>query len=201
MSAWVRVIAHFTASEEYKSGSFSLDEPLSQISKASGLNKSYVGFETEDPTVLFWVNDWTSKDAHAAFLQQPDYSAIADKSRAAFATQPTVNFVQFDDAKGPLGAPITEFVTFTLKEGKTIEQLEPLVQELHQKLAGAPKFHGDSWAVIIDKPNVYHGILGWDTVEAHWDAVKEGAPKEVIDRIRQLADLWLVHAALKPFSA
>ena len=56
-------------------------------------------------------------------------------------------------------------MTFTLKEGNTIDQLEPLVQELHRLLAGTPKFHGDSWAPIIGKPNVYYGILGWDTVE------------------------------------
>lgn len=108
-------------------------------------------------------------------------------------------------------------MTFTLKEGKTIAQLEPLVQELHKKLAGTPKFHGDSWAQIIGKPNVYHGILGWDTVEvsscgrlllpihnivlqAHWNAVSDGPLKEVIDRVRLVADLWLVHAALKPFA-
>ncbi|KAF9221020.1 hypothetical protein BS17DRAFT_786378 [Gyrodon lividus] len=197
----VAEIAYFTASEDYKSGSASLDGPLSQISKVTGLNKSYVGYETEDTTVLFWVNDWTSKDAHEAFTKQVEYSDVVAASRPVFASQPTVNFVEFEDTKGALGAPVTEFVTMTLKEGKTMAELEPLVQELHQKLAGTPKFHGDSWSVIIDKPNVYHGILGWDTVKAHWDAVSDGPRKEVIDRIKQLADLWLVHAVLKPFSA
>ena len=38
-------------------------------------------------------------------------------------------------------------------------------------------------------------------LQAHWDAVSDGPLKEVIDRVKQIADLWLVHAALKPFSA
>ncbi|KIK92740.1 hypothetical protein PAXRUDRAFT_556615 [Paxillus rubicundulus Ve08.2h10] len=191
-------IIHFTASEGYKSGSASL--PLSRMSKLAGLNKSYIGYQTEDPTVLFWVIDWDSKEAHEAFTKLDGYPDMVDACRPVMASRPTANLVQFEDAKGALEAPITEFVTFTLHEGKTMTDLEPLVKELHQKLAGAPKFHGDSWAVVIDKPNVYHGILGWDTVEAHWDAVKDGPRKEVIDRIKQVADLWLVHAALKPFS-
>lgn len=76
------------------------------------------------------------------------------------------NYIEFEDTEGALGAPITEFVTFALKEGNTMAQLEPLVQEIHQKLVGTSKFHGDSWAPIIGKPNVYHGILGWDSVQA-----------------------------------
>ncbi|KAF8835641.1 hypothetical protein BDN67DRAFT_937727 [Paxillus ammoniavirescens] len=194
----VAEIIHFTASEGYNSGSASL--PLSRMSKLDGLNKSYIGYQTEDPTVLFWVMDWASKEAHEAFTKLDEYPSLVDASRPVMASQPRANFVKFEETKGALGAPITEFVTFTLKEGKTMTDLEPLVKELHQKLAGAPKFHGDSWSVVIDKPNVYHGILGWDTVEAHWDAVKDGPCKEVIDRIKQVADLWLVHAALKPFS-
>lgn len=118
------------------------------------------------------IVDWVTKDAHDAFTKTTDYAEIEALSRPAFGSKPTVNYVEFEDTKGPLGAPITEFVTFTLKEGNTIAQLEPLVQELHQKLRGTPQFHGDSWAPVIGKPNVYHGILGWDTVQAsvHLDA-------------------------------
>ena len=111
------------------------------------------------------VPDWVTKDAHDAFTKTADYTEVQAASRPAFGSEPTVNYVEFEDAKDALGAPITEFVTFTLKEGKNVAQLEFLVRELHQKFVGTPKFHGDSWAPIIGKPNVYHGILGWDTVK------------------------------------
>ncbi|KAF9237357.1 hypothetical protein BU15DRAFT_88799 [Melanogaster broomeanus] len=191
-------IAYLTVFDNFRSLSSSLPGPLSQMRNVPGL-KSYVGHETEDPSVLFWVNDWASKDASDAFLKHARYPALVAAARPAFGSEPEINFVNFEDTKA-LGAPITEFVTFTLKEGKTMAELEPLVQELHKKLAGTPKFYGDSWAVVVDKPNVYHGILGWETVEAHWVAVGEGPLKEVIDRVKELADLWLVHAALEPFS-
>ncbi|KAF9242540.1 hypothetical protein BU15DRAFT_72659 [Melanogaster broomeanus] len=191
-------ITYFPVSENFKSLSSSFHEPLSQMRNVPGL-KSYVGHETEDPSVLFWVNDWASKGANEAFLNHPEYPALAAATRPSFAAQPTRNYVNFDDTKA-LRAPITEFVTCTLKEGKTMAELELLLQELHQKLGGTPGFYGDSWAVVTGKPNVYHGILGWETVEAHWVAVGEGPLKEVIDRVKELADLWLVHAALKSFS-
>ncbi|KAG6377090.1 hypothetical protein JVT61DRAFT_1141 [Boletus reticuloceps] len=196
----VAQIVHFTASKGYKSGSVSLDGPLAEVKKANGLKQSYVGYETEDDTVVFWVNDWVSKDACDAFTKQADYPRIEAGSRPAFGSEPTTNYVEFEDTKGGLGAPITEFVTFTLKEGKSMAELEPLVQKLHELLQGTPRFHGDSWALIIDKPNAYHGILGWDTVQAHWDAVSSGPLKEVIDRVKLIAEVWLVHAELKPFS-
>ncbi|KAF9237354.1 hypothetical protein BU15DRAFT_76070 [Melanogaster broomeanus] len=129
----------------------------------------------------------------------PEYPALVAAARPAFGSELEINFANFADTKA-LDAPITEFVTFTLKEGKTMAELELLIQELHQKLAGTPKFYGDSWAVNIDKPNVYHGIVGWETIEAHWAAAGEGPLKEVIDRVKELVDLWLVHAALQPFS-
>ena len=37
--------------------------------------------------------------------------------------------------------------------------------------------------------------------QAHWDAVSGGPLKEVIDQVKLIADLWLVHAALKRCSA
>lgn len=119
-----------------------------------------------------YVVDWDTKDARDAFAETADHANMAVASRHAFGSKPTVNYVEFEDTKGALGAPITEFVTFTLKEGNTIDQLELLVQELHKLLPGTPKFHGDSWAPIIGEPNVYHGILGWDSVQVsvHSDA-------------------------------
>ncbi|KAF9236686.1 hypothetical protein BU15DRAFT_76782 [Melanogaster broomeanus] len=191
-------ITYLTVSENFKSLSSSFPGPLSQMRNVPGL-KSYVGHETEDPSVLFWVNDWASKEASDAFNKHPEYPALVAAARPAFGSELEINFANFADTKA-LDAPITEFVTFTLKEGKTMAELELLIQELHQKLAGTPKFYGDSWAVNIDKPNVYHGIVGWETIEAHWAAAGEGPLKEVIDRVKELVDLWLVHAALQPFS-
>lgn len=73
--------------------------------------------------------------------------------------------VEFDSVVKRLRAPITEFVTFTLKEGNTMDELGALTTELHDKLVGSEKFYGSSWSPVINVPNTYHGILGWDTVQ------------------------------------
>lgn len=107
--------------------------------------------------------EWVSKKARDEFAEQPIHKELEDAVRPAFDSEPlAANYVEFEDTKA-LGAPITEFVTFALKEGESITELKSLVEKIHQELAGTPKFHGDSWGPIIGKPNVYHGILGWDT--------------------------------------
>ncbi|KAI6027382.1 hypothetical protein BKA83DRAFT_4228205 [Pisolithus microcarpus] len=193
-------ILHFTVSEELKSGQANLDEVRKLLSKAEGLNQSYFGLETEDPSVLFIVNDWKSKDAHAKFLDSPEGAAFEPALLPLSASPFVHRFAQFDESESRLTAPITEFVTCTLEEGNTMDELEPLVQDLHEKLKGSKMFHGSSWAPDANRANMYHGILGWDTVEAHWDAVKDGPPKAVIDEMKKLAELWLVHAALQPLT-
>lgn len=46
-----------------------------------------------------------------------------------------------------------------------MDALQPLVKQLQAKLQGTPKFYGSSWAPVIDKPNVIHGVLGWESVQ------------------------------------
>lgn len=80
-----------------------------------------------------------------------------------------------------------------------MDALQPLVDQLEAKLQGTPNFYGSSWAPVVDKPNVVHGVLGWESVQAHWDAVSSGPLKEIIDEVKKIADLWLVHAILTPY--
>jgi hypothetical protein len=46
-----------------------------------------------------------------------------------------------------------------------MDKLEPFVNQLQNGLIGTQKFYGSSWAPVIDKPNVYHGVLGWESVQ------------------------------------
>jgi len=73
--------------------------------------------------------------------------------------------VQFDGVEKKLRASITEFVTFTLKEGNTMDELGDFTSQLREKLEGSESFYGSSWAPVLNVPNTYHGILGWDTVQ------------------------------------
>ncbi|KAG1716058.1 hypothetical protein ID866_1084 [Astraeus odoratus] len=191
MSSYIEIL-HFTVCEGFEPVPVN-DELRKLLSKAEGLNGQVA-------SLLFVVIDFASKDAHARFLASPDGFAF-EQALTALSASPFVRYcAEFEEAESRLNAPITEFVTFTLKEDNRMDQLEPLVHELQEKLLRSKMFYGSSWAPIANRPNMYNGLLGWITVEAHWDAVKDGPPKEVIDRIKQIADLWLVHAALKPLT-
>ncbi|KAG1906684.1 uncharacterized protein F5891DRAFT_1003389 [Suillus fuscotomentosus] len=198
----VTQIMYFKTSSSYLQDPSRLISELatkSAADKIEGLSKAYLGFETEDPTNAFWVFEWTSKSAHDTYHQTDTFKATQAAARQVFASRPTHTFAGFSNASRIFSAPATEFVTFTLKKDASMDALQPLVQQLQAKLQGTPKFYGSSWAPVVDKPNVIHGVLGWESVQAHWDAVSSGPLKEIIDEVKKIADLWLVHAILTPY--
>ncbi|KAG2102222.1 uncharacterized protein F5147DRAFT_707691 [Suillus discolor] len=202
--ASVTQIMYFKTSSSYLQDPSRLISELatkSAADKIEGLSKGYLGFETEDPTNAFWVFEWTSKSAHDTYHQTDTFKATQAAARQVFASRPTHTFAEFSNASQIFSAPATEFVTFTLKEGASMDALQPLVEQLEAKLQGTPKFYGSSWAPVLDKPNVVHGVLGWESVQAHWDAVSSGPLKEIIDEVKKIADLWLVHAILTQYKA
>ncbi|KAG1822793.1 uncharacterized protein BJ212DRAFT_1330386 [Suillus subaureus] len=199
----VTQIMYFKTSSSYLQDPARLISELattSSVDKIEGFSKAYLGFETEDPSNAFWVFEWTSKSAHDTYHQTDTFKATQSASRQVFASRPTHTFAGFSNTSQIFSAPVTEFVTFTLKEGVSMNALEPLVQQLQAKLQGTPKFYGSSWAPVVDKPNVVHGVLGWESVQAHWDAVSSGPLKEIIDKVKKVADLWLVHAVLTRYN-
>ncbi|KAG2361521.1 hypothetical protein BDR07DRAFT_1358845 [Suillus spraguei] len=195
----VTQIMYFKTSSSYLQDPSRLISELattSSVGKIEGLSKAYLGFETEDPSNAFWIFEWTSKSAHDTYHQTDTFKATQAAARQVFASKPTHTFVEFSNASQIFSAPVTEFVTFTLKKGASMDTLQPLVKRLQDKLPGTPKFHGSSWAPVVDKAETIHGVLGWDSVQAHWDAVSSGPLKDTIDEVKEVADLWLVHAIL-----
>jgi quinol monooxygenase YgiN len=194
-------IMYFKASPSYIKDPSPMIAELTATSSGEtleGLLKAYIGFETEDPNNAFWVFEWVSQDAHNVHRGTDSFKATqAIATRQVFASKPISMAVNFSDTSRIFSAPVTEFVTFTLKEGVSMDQLQPLVTQLEAQLEGTPNFYGSSWAPVNEKPNVIHGVLGWESVEAHWEAVSSGPLKETIDKVKEVADLWLVHAILK----
>ncbi|KAG2102223.1 uncharacterized protein F5147DRAFT_292298 [Suillus discolor] len=197
----VTKIMHFKTSSSY------LEDPSRLISeltttcsagKIDGFSKAYLGFEVEDPTNAFWVFEWESLAAHDAYRQTETFKAIQATAQKIYTGQPKHVFVNFSDTSRIFSAPVTELVTSTLKEGVSMDKLEPLVTQFQAKLEGTPNFYGSSWAPVIDKPNVMYGVLGWESVQAHRDTVSSGPLKEIIDQVKEVADIWLVHAILAP---
>ncbi|KAG2361524.1 hypothetical protein BDR07DRAFT_1485799 [Suillus spraguei] len=176
----VTEIMHFKTTSSY------LQDPSRWISELAtqspenikGFSKAYLGFETEDPNIAFW---WASLSAHDTYRQTDTFKATQAVAQQIFADTPTHAFVNFSDTSRIFSAPVTEFVISTLKEG-----------------ARTPKFYGSSWATVVDKPNIIYGVLGW---RAHWDAVSLDPLKKIIDEVKEVADIWLVHAKLTQYNA
>ncbi|KAI6099558.1 hypothetical protein EDD16DRAFT_1657879 [Pisolithus croceorrhizus] len=201
MSKYTEIL-HFTVVEDLKAGTVTLDGIRDLLFKAEGLKRSYAGPTIEDPAVLYIINEWASKDAYAAFLNSPSGTAY-EPALQVLSGSPLIRFfVEFDEDESALSAPIVEYATFTLKEDDTAERLKALLHELIDefKAAKTSKYYGSGWGEVLDKPNVYQSILGWDSIEAHQYAVQQLPAREIIGKImeQQFASLEVVHLALKP---
>jgi hypothetical protein len=64
-----------------------------------------------------------------------------------------------------LSAPVTEFVTVTIKPGHTVAELQTIVPNLARELKKSIGCHGSSWGPSVEKPDVvFFGVVGWDSV-------------------------------------
>ncbi|KAG1751158.1 hypothetical protein EDB19DRAFT_1675688, partial [Suillus lakei] len=143
---------------------------------------------------------WASKPIHDTYRQSGSFRAAQVASRQVFASRPTHAFVGFSDTSRIFSAPVTEFVTFTFKRGVSMDAVQPLVKKLQAKLQGTPKFYGSTRAPVLAKPNVGSRRVGMGECEGTLGCCKLGSLKEIIDEVKKIADLWLVHAILTRYN-
>lgn len=97
---------------------------------------------------------------------------------------PTITF-------GPLSAPLTEMavVTPTLSEGKTQADLKPAVEALVSALTSAQKAGGIGivdtpiWGTLVENPEVYVVLVGWESAEVSQTVLSLLVPKYCLLRL------------------
>lgn len=199
-SAPVPEIAWFTSSEAYQKDASIANTSLALVGSAEGMRGTYRGPYVEEPTTEVWINVWESLDAHLAFRKSPSYPELVEGVKVFFASKPEMVHANLTTpCERALSAPATEIAFITLQEGSTKEELDPLVVTLEAELAKAPGSHGSSWGWSVEKEGVYVGVVGWDSVAAHIDAVKAAPLDTVIQQIKKIANVALKHAHLAKF--
>ncbi|KAJ7016659.1 hypothetical protein C8F04DRAFT_503802 [Mycena alexandri] len=186
------------------SGDFSSPElfkaPLEAIKTADGHISSFYGVQVEDVKKGYFISVWESYEHHQKLTQQASYKNIIEVLKPAAAggfERDHINVAV--DPNTALTSPAVEVVAFTLKEGSAAEQLTPLFEELGKGLDAAVGSHAPCvWGQSIEDKSKFLLVVGWDTVEAHWEAVKEGTSlHKTIQQIAALADLSIGHTHAK----
>ncbi|KAF7314377.1 hypothetical protein MKEN_00910400 [Mycena kentingensis (nom. inval.)] len=195
-------IAQFPISEAFTKTPEVFKAPLDVIKTAEGHISSFYGLQVEDKAYGYFISVWESYEHHMKLVAEPSYKSLIEVLRPATADTSKFARHHIEPTKDPLqalGAPATERVIFTLKEGAEPEQLGLLLEELGAGLDAAAGAHPPCvWGQSREDKTKFLLLVGWDTVEAHWEAVKEGtALHATVLKIAAISELVIGHAPLK----
>ncbi|KAJ7505226.1 hypothetical protein B0H11DRAFT_2272779 [Mycena galericulata] len=193
-------IATFPVSEAFTSKPEIFEAPLTVISTADGHISSFYGAQVEDPKIGYFVSVWESYEHHQKLISDPNYASLVEGLKPAAAGKFERNHINVNgDVNTALSSPAVEFVVFTLKAEGSTDKFVSLMGDLAKGLDTSAGEHPPcAWGQSVEENNRYLLIVGWDTVAAHWEAVKEGtALHKVIGAILEHADLTIGHAHIK----
>ncbi|KAF7288539.1 hypothetical protein HMN09_01382900 [Mycena chlorophos] len=207
-------VAQFPVSSDFQAAPQKFASSLDIIKTADGHIRfaplSYYGVQVEDEKNAYFISGdncrctvWESYEHHAKLIAEPSYKTLIESLRPATADSTKFSRHHIDistDALTALSSPATEIVVFTLKNGAgDADAMAPLMEELKAGLDAAvgahpPCFFGQG----REEKNKFVLVVGWDTVAAHWEAVKEGTSLHAtVQKIAAIADIGIGHSLLK----
>ncbi|KAF9565779.1 hypothetical protein CPC08DRAFT_747796 [Agrocybe pediades] len=194
-------VATWTASKSYLENPAEVLKPVSEFFKKTGGWESFhYGVTEEDGTTFFLLLGWESLDAHKALIAAPGYPQSTGLMAAMDLTEPlSMNHIEFNrDYLSALTAPVTEIVLLTLNEGKTKEDLNRVFDSLAAKVDEVnSKYEPCAWGQSLEAPDKFYLIIGWDSVQAHEDAVKDESFHPVLTELQATANLKILHTKLQ----
>ncbi|KAJ6568821.1 hypothetical protein B0H19DRAFT_1256529 [Mycena capillaripes] len=190
----------FNVSDAFSSDSNIFKTPLDLVKTVPGHLASYHGLQIDDGKTGYFYSVWESASPYNEFVKSPAHSEFLDALKPAASGQLERHYVEVDTAKPhvPLAAPVTETVLFTLKDGVQPADTFDLYGKLARGLDAAAGAHPPCyWAPSENSKTHILVHVGWDTVDAHWTAVKEGTELHaVIQDLLKVADFHLGHVSL-----
>ncbi|KAH9843027.1 uncharacterized protein C8Q71DRAFT_735609 [Rhodofomes roseus] len=171
-----------------------------------GLIKIYYGLQTEDPTKVHVYPVWENLQDHLNLQADPVQHAILGKHCKQFmGGAPEVIHIQpLAEPYKALEAPATELAYITVNAGVSKETLETKLDELAKAVNALPESYGAIsavWGPTVEKADTLGLIIGWTSVEAHWNTVKT-VPEAIqqLKDIREIATISLTHQLLAPYN-
>ncbi|KJA29607.1 hypothetical protein HYPSUDRAFT_31544 [Hypholoma sublateritium FD-334 SS-4] len=180
----------FKPTEEPKA-SPALQSFFSSLKQYKGIIGAWHGVQVEDPTqyhlLVFWESfshvQEASKDLYYPSL--PTGLPAMDSSLQ----RKLLNINEYPESA--LAAPITDITYMFLKENKTYEEdLQPILVRFTELASGAK---GAYWGQSLDEAGVSIIMIGWDSVQEHYDAGKIPAYKELNDAAIPVVTFALKH--------
>ncbi|KAF8073751.1 hypothetical protein FPV67DRAFT_763649 [Lyophyllum atratum] len=195
-------IARFPASDEFVTDPLILEDALETLINTEGVISPHYGLQTEDGRTGYLVVIWKTYEHHMNLMRQPSYPGLIACLTRARSGPLDLQHVDFDNDIAPaLEAPATEFAFMTPKPGASIDDFKAKLKVLGDTMTkegvcrvplglGESTEHKGTWVMVI----------GWDSVQAHKDAVSKGPYPELIKSLQELAYIDLKHANLVKYT-
>ncbi|KAF6747881.1 hypothetical protein DFP72DRAFT_587873 [Ephemerocybe angulata] len=193
-------ITSFEASEALLVNPSLFSMVLDIVSTAEGFISAYGGLQVEDKKTAYLSLTWESMECYKRAVANPRYPEMATKLSAAIVGNPDTldyNFVEFRKDHTPsFDAPVTELCTMQLREGRKAEELEAVLEPMHNVIAAArfsgfhpPPTYGD----FVGKSGLFLVTSGWDSAKDH-PAARNNTTKPWVDKIHETVEVVsLVH--------
>ncbi|KAG6899231.1 hypothetical protein C0993_012102 [Termitomyces sp. T159_Od127] len=194
-------IVRFPGSDEFVADNLVFKDCLSKLVKSEGCIGVYYGIQIEDNRSGYLFVIWETYDHHMKFTKHESYpAAIASLARAQ-AGPMDVQHVDFDeDAAIALGAPVTEVVTLEPKSAADKEARSLSVTKLKEKMILQESCHSFTTGESREKKGTNFVLVGWDSVQAHYDVVEGGVFPEMIKNLHMVNEIELKHTKLTKYT-
>ncbi|KAF8158085.1 hypothetical protein B0H34DRAFT_440813 [Crassisporium funariophilum] len=193
-------LVNFLASEALLANNDLTAEPMKAFGKVEGCLSVHFGPQVEDKKTAYMMVAWETLEHHIAFTKSAVYPELMKALGPAVGGPLDVKHVHYnEDTTNALQAAVTEITTVKLKEGKSFEgDLKPIIDVISEK---APLAKGGNPPVAfgeyVETPGVYSMLIGWDSLEAHGEVVKQEPFAKLIPNLFATGDLTICHVVFK----
>ncbi|TFK40846.1 hypothetical protein BDQ12DRAFT_680137 [Crucibulum laeve] len=172
------------------------------VSKVEGHIKTYWGLQLEDKKTLYWAIVWESYEHHKAFMQSTEHHVLVSHLKVAIGGKPNIQNVVFsDDATNAFTAPTTELATFKKKDG-SVDELKTGLRYIGDIVDKLEKIYPPTvFGPTIEDPTTFLAAAGWDSLEAHQEAVAAKSIDEKGFAFIATVDVSMIHVTFKQYSA
>ncbi|KAK2465361.1 hypothetical protein APHAL10511_002715 [Amanita phalloides] len=193
-------IHRFPASDAFIADQSIAKRLLDNLKGTKGQIERYYGLQIEDGKTGFLVLVWESYEHFVDLKNGSSYLTLIEVFKALHieGAQSQIH-VHFDgDTTPAFKAPTTEFVFAGAKEGvaSTIEERKKAFYTITTKLRTVKGFHGAVAGEIRGESDTFGAVLGWDSVDAHVQAVATEELKSAFEAFMEITSPVVAHVKL-----
>ncbi|KAG6816425.1 hypothetical protein H0H87_006162 [Tephrocybe sp. NHM501043] len=145
---------------------------------------------------------WETYDHHQKLKKHESYPGLIASLKLAMSGDLNVQHVDFDeDAAAVFTSGATEVITLTPHPEVELKEFHDTLKTLRELLATENSCKSSALGESREKKGTWFWIIGWDSVQAHQDAVAEDAALKVIKQLTSLAEVEVKHVKLVKYAA